>query len=120
MASPSLAVRVLPETERSLAFGSISGSYAAVGSPLLHAAVLIRFYNQTNAPLTFSFDGTNAAISLAAGVAFDFNIQNNRGVSETLMVSKGTQFYVIQTTGTAPTSGSAFIDVFYATTISDN
>ena len=111
MGNSAQAVRCLPETERTLAFGGISGAYAAVGTPLAHPAIALRFYNQTDAPMSFSFDGTNAHISLASGATFDFEVQNLKGLGGAMQVAKGTQFYVKQIS--APGSGSVFIDAFY-------
>jgi len=116
MASNSLAVRLLPEPERFLTSAAIGAGFLVVGSPLQHPAVLVRFYNQTDAALSFSFDGINSALSLAPQTAFDLNVQSNKGVSESLMIAMGTQFYVKQATAPAPTTGFAFISVFYAAT----
>lgn len=114
MASSSLAVRVLPEVERGLAFSAIAGSvYVAVGTPLSHPATTVVFQNQTDAKLSFSFDGVDSAISLAAGDKFVFDVQSTKGKADTYTIAKGTQFWVKRTTAVDPTAGFAFISVFY-------
>jgi hypothetical protein len=111
MSNSSLAVRILPEIERTLAFGGISGAYAVVGTPTAHAAIQLIFQNQTDAPMTFSWDGTNAAFTLAAYTSFVDDIQSNRGRGEAEMCAANTQFWVKQVS--APSVGSVYISVFY-------
>ena len=115
MASSSLAVKVLPEIERSAAFGAITAGFLPLGTPTEHPAIQVAFQNQTDVTLSFSWDGVNSAISLAAGTSYVFDVQANKGVANALMIAQGTQFYVRQAAG-APTLGSAFISVFYAAT----
>ena len=111
MSNSTLAVRILPETERSLAFGGISGAYAPVGTPLGHAAVNIVFQNLTAGIVNFSWDGINPWMTFAAGASFVLDIQSNKGRSDALLGAAGTQFYVRQTT--APVSGAVYISVLY-------
>lgn len=111
MANSALAVRILPETERTLAFGGISGAFAAVGTPLAHAAAVLIFTNATDAPMSFSWDGTNAHTTLMAMTSFVLDIESNKGLGGVFLAAQGTQFYVKQVS--APTSGSVYVDVFY-------
>ncbi len=111
MANSSLAVRIFPETQRTLAFGSISGTYAKVGTPLDHAAIVVIFQNLTAGIMTFSWDGTNDHITLAAGTSFVLDVQTNKGRGEAMMVAQSTQFWVKQVT--PPASGAVYISVFY-------
>ena len=91
MPSPSLGVKVLYERERGLAFNVISlGGFQPVGTPTTHAAILIAFQNQTDVTVSFSWDGVNSALSLAAGTSFVFDVQTNKkGPADTLMIAKG-------------------------------
>lgn len=116
MSNSSLAVRIFPGIEATLAFGSISSTYATIGSPLTNPAVQMVFQNLTNQTISFSWDGTNSFISLAAGTSYVCDIQANRGRGEALMAAQGTQFWVKQTTATAPTSGAAYISFLYIST----
>jgi len=112
MANSSLAVRQLYEPERSLAFGGISGAYAVVGTPTAHAAHEVLWQNQTDAPITFSWDGTTAAFTLDAHTSFVSDVQSNRSdIGRINLLAAGTQFWVKQVS--APTLGSVYISVFY-------
>jgi len=112
MGNSSTAIRCLPETERTLAFGGISAVYAAVGAPLDHPAIALVFDNQTDAPVSFSWDGTNATRTCAAGTTYTFDVQTNRSDrGEMMQVAQGTQFWVRQIS--APSLGSVYISVFY-------
>lgn len=111
MSNSSLAVRIRPEVERTLAFGGISGAYAKVGTPLVYASVQLILQNQTDAPISFSWDGIDSAITLAAGSVFTQDIQANKGRGDAMMAPAGTQFWVKQVT--APSMGSVYISSFY-------
>lgn len=97
------------DTIRTLAFGSISGSYAAVGTPLIFPTRLICFTNNTNGDMFFSSDGTNNQLFIAASSFKLFDLNTNRLNQQQLWVfATGTQFYVKQST--APTAGAVYIE----------
>lgn len=102
------------EALRSLAFGSISGSYAAVGTALENQCRLICITNNTEGDMLFSIDGSTDHLFVAAGSFKLFDLQSNmKSVNEDRFVfKKGTQFYVKQSE--APVSGSVYIEVIYA------
>ena len=102
------------EPLRSLAFGSISGSYAKVGSALSHPARLMCITNDTEGNMLFSRDGSTDEIFVAAGSFKLFDITSNaRPANQSDLVFQiGTQFYVKQLE--APVSGSVFIEILYA------
>lgn len=103
------------EPLRSLAFGSISGTYAAVGTPSENPIRLVCFSNDTEGNVVFSRDPTISAgeIFVAAGGFKLFDIQSNmRFVNEDkYLLDEGTQFYVKQLE--APVSGAVYIEVLY-------
>jgi hypothetical protein len=95
---------------RSLAFGSISGSYAAVGSPLGFPARLICFTNATDGDMFFSINGVSNNLFIAATSFKLFDLTTNRLNQQQLWVfAQGTQFYVKQST--MPTKGAVYIEV---------
>ena len=102
------------EPLRSLAFGSISGTYAALGAPLANAARIIGIDNTTNAVVTISFDGVNdhTVVPATAGKIFDFTT-NRMGPVSHLLLPANTTIYVKQTSG-APSSGSVYVTDVYA------
>lgn len=109
MASP---YQVSAETLRSLAFGSISASYAAVGSATAHGGRLICLTNDTNGDVFFSLDGVNDHFFVANGSfkLFDFT-SNQRNCDQKFELRSGTIFYVKQST--APSAGSVYVEVIY-------
>jgi hypothetical protein len=94
---------------RTLAFGSISGTYAAVGTPTIFPVRLICFTNNTDGDMFFSDDGVNNQLFIAAGSFKLFDLNTNRLNQQQLWVfATGTQFYVKQST--APTKGAVYIE----------
>jgi hypothetical protein len=102
------------EPLRSLAFGSISGTYATVGTATANPTRIICITNNTAGDMLFSRDGSTDEIFVAAGSFKLFDITTNarpKNVSD-FVFETGTQWYVKQ--DTAPVSGSVYIEVLYA------
>ncbi len=110
------AKKVYFDSLRTLAFGSISGTYAAVGTPLAVNGRMICFTNKTAGDMIFSTDNTNSAgqILVPAGSfkLYDLTANLIPGKDDSFVLAVGTQFYVKQVT--APTSGSVYIEIVYA------
>ncbi len=107
----ALSIKVLPEAVRSLAFGSISGTYAGVGTPLTNPSRLIIFQNFTDGLLMVSFDGITDHLPVAADGFVLLDVTANKTVSQGFYIAEGTRFYVKQVS--APTTGSFYISTFY-------
>lgn len=103
------AVAVRFDSLRSLAFGSISGTYAALGTPTSHLMRIFKIVNNTNGDMTISFDGTtdNDFVPANSFVLYDFNA--NADENNEFYLSLNTQVYV---KGTA-TSGSVYAVTLY-------
>jgi len=100
---------------RTIAFGGISGAYATVGTPLTHAWRLFRIVNVTDGNLIFSFDAINDNLFVPANSFVLYDLSSNQSTissEEGLVLSKGTQFYVKQST--APTLGAVYIEGVFA------
>ncbi len=110
------AKKVYFDTLRSLAFGSISGTYAALGTPFTVNARIICFTNKTQGDVILSTDNTNAdgQILVPAGSfkLYDLTANLVPGKDDSFVIAIGTQFYVKQVT--APISGSVYIENVYA------
>lgn len=110
------AKKVYFDTLRSLAFGSISGTYAAVGSAFTVEARIICFTNKTAGDVIFSTDSSNnnGMIFVPAGSfkLYDLTANLIPGKDDSFVIAKGTQFYVKQVT--APVSGAVYIENVYA------
>lgn len=110
----ALAIRVLPEPVRSLAFGSISGTYAAIGTAFANPIRIIFIQNLTDKSLMFSFDGTNDHFPLVAEAFLLLDVTSNSSVSQGFFLAQGTKMYV-KDLGSAATIGDVYVSVFYGT-----
>lgn len=108
------AQRMRWEPIRSIAFGSISGTYAAIGTALPNPSRLIRIINTTNADVLISTDGTTNNDIIPAGGFVLYDIMSNKSDSAGLFVlDQGSRIYVKQASG-APTSGNVYLVSIYA------
>lgn len=100
------------DTLRSLAFGSISGTYAAVGGSFVHPVRLISLVNATDGAMFFSDDGINDKFFLPAGTFKLFDLTTNRfNSSQYWVLPAGTQIYVRQST--APSTGAVYVECLW-------
>ena len=102
------------DTLRTVANGSVTGTYAAVGSPFAYPARIICFTNTTNEDMLFSMDGTTDQLIVPAGSFKLFDITtNHRPVNQDdFCFANGTQWYVKY--AAAPNTGAIYIEVVYA------
>src|SRR5260221_12627845 len=96
--NPYIAVRALPDTERSLA-GPFSGVAQNIGTVLTVNPVIIVFDNQSSVAVQVSFGGI-AWKTFAAGEALVLDMKTNSGSAATFTFDLGTQFSLIATAGT--------------------
>lgn len=98
---------------RVVAFGSITSSYAIVGSTLPSPAVCVAFTNNTDAVIYVSTDGVNDKIALPARTGKVFDIRTNSPNATDYLLSQGTPF-LVKYSGSAPTTGSFYIEAVIA------
>jgi hypothetical protein len=98
---------------RQLAFGSISGTYAAVGTALTDHARIVILSNSTDADMYASVDGVTNNFRIAPNSFRLIDFSTNKIRDDGLFVSVGTQFYVKQVSA-APTRGAFWIEVVFA------
>jgi hypothetical protein len=108
-----MASRVYFEPIKTLAFGGISGAYAAVGSPTEFPVRAFCISNNTQGDLYFTTDDTQDEMFLAAGSFRLYDLQSNINpqFDDRFVLATGTQFSVKQIT--APVSGSVYIECIY-------
>lgn len=112
--SGALPQRVRYETLRSLAYTSISGTYAGVGTAFANPVRLIKVNNTTDANLIISFDGVNAHDFVFAQSAYVFDYASNKeGPVDKLEQSVGDRVYVKEESG-SPSKGNVYVTVVYA------
>ena len=110
MSLPNTAIRLYPEALRTLAFGSISGTYAKLGSPLINPARVLYFFNTTDVLVTFSFDGSTDHFIIPTDTGFVFDITSNKSLQGGVCcVAQNTQIYVKG----SPSLGSVYLTSFY-------
>lgn len=102
------------DTLRTVVFGSISGSYTAVGSAFGFQSRIICFTNTTDKDMLFSMDGVTDQLIVPAGSFKLFDITTNHKPvnQDDFVFAIGTQWYVKY--AAAPGSGAVYIEVVYA------
>ena len=107
--------RAFFEPLRTLAFGGISGSYAAVGTPLENQVRAFCITNDTQGDMIFSLDNTLAEghMFIARGSYKLYDVQSNMNAQfdDKYVLAIGEQFYVKQET--VPVDGAVYIEVLY-------
>lgn len=111
----SLAIRLLPETQKSLAFGSIGAVYSGIGTALTQKIRIFFLQNLTDATLQFSFDGINDHFPLPPNGYILLDITANKTREQGFFVGEGQRIYVKEI-GT-PTSGSVYLSTFYGSEV---
>jgi len=110
-----MVARAFFEPLRTLAFGGISGAYAAVGSPLDNMVRVFCITNNTEGDMIFSLDNSVADghMFVAAGSykLYDIQANINPQFDDKYVLAIGEQFYVKQ--NTAPVSGDIWIECLY-------
>lgn len=110
MANPNLSVRLYPEILRTLAFGSISGTYTAIGTAFLNPIRIMHIVNTTDVLLTFSFDGVNDHFVVDEGGFILLDVTSNMTLTGgSLAIAQGQKIYVKG----SPSSGNVYLAAFY-------
>ena len=111
MGISTLSVRMLAEPIRTLAQGSISGTYMGIGTPLQFPSRLLFIQNLTDALLSFSFNGIDDHFILPENSNFVFDITTNTPQTLGVYISAGTRIYVKEIG--LPSTGSVYVSSFY-------
>ena len=110
-----MTARVFFEPLRSIAFGGISGVYAALGDPFVHMIRAFCITNRTDADMIFASDNTNAdgdfIVIAGSYKLYDLQSNINPQFDDKYVLPIGTQIYVKQKT--APVSGNVYVEFFY-------
>jgi hypothetical protein len=97
---------------RVVAFGSITGSYTALGSSFGHPMRIFRLVNTTDADMLFSFDTINDNIIVPAGGFVLYDVTTNREDNVVFFVfATGTQVYIKYSS--APSKGNVYLETLY-------
>lgn len=103
--------QLLYETLRTFDSAGLSGTYQAVGGPLLHPAAIVRIINNSGVLVTISTDGINAQDVLPTLTSVEYNATSNTPThgSDATFIPQGRQYLV---SGTAST-GLIYVVVQY-------
>lgn len=95
------------EDLREVAFGSITASYAALGSALTHDAFRVTFFNNTDVSIYFTVDPLRDTRKqpMKSGRVLDDK-------TDDMYTKAGTQFY-IKYVGTPPSEESVWLEIEY-------
>jgi hypothetical protein len=96
---------------RSLAFGSVTTTYVAVGTAFDHPVRIIKLLNATNADVTVSYDGVVDHEYIPAGGFALYDFCTNQAQTAGAFIAQGTIMYV-KSAG-APSSGGMYISTYY-------
>ena len=101
---------------RSKAFGSITGSYTTLGTPLTTNTRIFKATNTTDAEMFLSLNGTTDHMFVPAGGFTLYDLSTNSppiAVTDNFVLALGTQFSIKYLS--APTLGAVYLE-----TISSN
>ena len=107
----SREIRMLPETCRTLAFGSIVAGYTAVGTPLLHPIRIMLIQNLTDAAVMFSLDGINDHFPLPLNGHLIVDITANKTTTSGFFLAESDRLYVKRIG--VPANGAVYFTAFY-------
>ena len=97
---------------RTIANGSITASYTALGVPFTHAMRVVQFINGTDADIMISFDGTTDNVAVLAGSFALYDLTSDQDQNEKFRYQSGTQLY-IKYISALPTKNSVYVVCVY-------
>jgi len=107
------SIKLLAEPMKTLASGSISGTYAGIGTAFDKPIRILILQNFTDEGVIFSFDGIDDHIPLPTSAYMIIDITGNKtGAGGGFFIAEGTRIYVKQLAG-VPGSGSVYISALY-------
>jgi len=110
--SNSQALRATSIAVQTVAFGSLTNAFVALGAAMPEPIRILKINNTTDADIYISFDGTtnNDVVVASSGMVLD--VTTNKSVEQGMFLKQGTVFYVKYIT--APTSGNVYLSAYYA------
>lgn len=107
-------IRFEYETLRSLAFGSITDSYAQIGGDFTNPISILKIYNGTDQDLFISKNGTTDHDLIPQGANFVIDITANKTASEgSFFLRAGDGLFTKRGGSVNPTSGSIFVTAIF-------
>jgi hypothetical protein len=114
----SLAIRLVPDILRSVAFGSLNAVYIGIGTAMTKPIRMMIFQNLTNIDVMFSFDGIHDTMPLPASGYLVLDITSNKTIDQGYFLAQGTRIYVKNLNPVdVASSGAVYLTTFYAAEI---
>jgi hypothetical protein len=108
----TLAIRLLPETVRSLGFAGIGAAYMGIGGVFTNPIRILLITNLTDANLMFSMNGIDDHFPVAANGFLLLDVTSNKTINGGgFFIAEQTRIYVKDLD--VPTSGSVYVSAFY-------
>ncbi len=99
------------EALRSIAFGSISGTYAAIGTPFENPITTIYIVNDTDDLLTFTYNTAEDKWVIPKTTSLIIDIGSNKSTHANIQsLPAGSTIYVKG----SPSAGTVYLSAFYA------
>ena len=96
---------------RTVAFGSITASYAKFGTVFGHTMRVVHFINNTDGDIAISFDGVTDNIPVLADGFNLYDLTSDQDSTESFRYEKGSQLWIRYIT--APTTGNFYVVTVY-------
>jgi hypothetical protein len=114
----SLAIRLVPDILRSVAFGSLNAVYIGIGTAMTKPIRMFVIQNFTNVNVMISFDGTNDHLPIASGSYLILDITANKTIEQGFFMAQRQRLYAKLLNPTdIPASGSLYLTTFYGAEI---
>ncbi len=103
------AQRLYPETIRAVLQSALSGTYAKIGTPLVHSSRIFKFTNNGTADVFISWDGITDNEFVPKGSFILLDVATNKQLAAALAASANTQFWV----RTSSDAASVYLSSYY-------
>ncbi len=108
----AFSTRAYFEPLRSIAYGDVSDSYAAIGNPLANPARQLTITNATDVDVTISFDGVNDHLYVPSKTSFLNDLGSNCSEQGGFLdIAANTTVYVA--TAGSPSLGAVYVASLY-------
>lgn len=108
-----MGIKAYFDTIKTLAHGSISTSYAAVGTVTSLPAHAFRIINNTDGDMLFSTDGSTDMLFVPHGSFVLYDVSSNKDYpDQKLFIPAQLQFYVKYSS--SPSTGAVWIELLYS------
>jgi len=96
---------------RSVAFGSITGSFVQLGTPFGHTMRIVKFQNTTDADVIISFDGSTLNDVIPAGTFSLYDFTSDGPGQDLFVMQLNTPVFIKYSS--APTKGNFYVTCVY-------